>query len=203
VSVTASSSSDIVGYGAAASAELDDTIQLSPPPSQLPGNVVFRYRLTGDVLVGPGVSRGYCVDLITAVATGSYCARNTGVSISGPFTFGFDQGALTVELDYSFDNLEVAAAALLGQFSMSLSADVHAGPGESGSIDLSHTLTITEISVRDLDGNLIPGVTLTSDNGFNYPFLNALDQPETVAEPASLAILGAGLAGIVALRRRR
>lgn len=60
----------------------------------------------------------------------------------------------------------------------------------SGLCDFSSTLTLAGIEVRDANGNLVSGWTVTSDSGTVYP----------VPEPATFAILAGGL---LALRRRR
>ena len=200
--VTASDSSSIVDeYRASVSVSVDDAIRLSASPANLPGNVVFRFRLNGDVLVGPDGNRRWCADLITPSADGEYCASSTGVSTSGSgFSFDFENGDLVMELRAPFDNLAAAAEALTGQLLFGLSASVFAGQGEGQSLNFDHTFELTEIAVLDLNGNLVPGLTLTSEAGISYPFANAPDQPETpVPEPATLPLLGAALVGFGAL----
>jgi len=214
VKVRASNSSSIPSRStASASAFVSDALGLNAPDVPLAGRIFWRFRLTGDVLVGPSGDRSYCLDVTLPTASGEYCASNlgTGISTDGGFAFEFNSGALVAELVIPFDNLRAAADAATGQLSLGLTAQVSARDGESLELDLSNTLVVTEISLRDLDGNLIrvPGLTLTSESGFDYPFLNALPQdpgggdPTAVPDPATFTLLGGALVGLRTLRRRR
>ena len=68
--------------------------------------------------------------------------------------------------------------------------------------DFLTTVTLTEILVKDAGGNPIRGVTVSSTSGTTYPLspLNAGDAG--VPEPATVLLAGAGLALLMAVRRR-
>lgn len=68
------------------------------------------------------------------------------------------------------------------------------GSSLHGVSDYSSTLTLDHIEVVDGDGNLVSGVTVTSDSGTNY---------SVVPEPATLAVLSAGLLALARRRRPR
>lgn len=73
----------------------------------------------------------------------------------------------------------------------------------SGSLhsDFGDTVTLSSLLVTDANGNPIPGITIDSQSGFDYPVA-----PGNLAtpEPAGLAIAGLGfLAAVGFLRRKR
>jgi PEP-CTERM motif len=72
-----------------------------------------------------------------------------------------------------------------------LGASGQEGVGQSFDVDLSHTLTLDYVAPE--------GTTTVSDSGL---FDNISDETE-VPEPLTLSLFGAGLAGAVAMRRRK
>ncbi len=91
-----------------------------------------------------------------------------------------------------------------GLFSIGFSGDVRAeNEGETVTLDLSHTLTLDQVAITDLQGNLIRGARYFSTSGDYIPVANdaLVDPPANdVPAPSSLALL---LAGLAALRLRR
>ncbi|MDX2180693.1 MAG: PEP-CTERM sorting domain-containing protein [Bryobacteraceae bacterium] len=61
------------------------------------------------------------------------------------------------------------------------------------------TIKLQKLVVSDPSGNPIPGLTVTSSSGFNYPVQNGANP---VPEPATVALAGAALLTFGALRRR-
>lgn len=65
--------------------------------------------------------------------------------------------------------------------------------------DFGSTIALSEILITDADGNPIPGATITAESGNQYPLSPLNDAPSQVPEPASLGLVGAGLAAVSAL----
>jgi hypothetical protein len=82
-------------------------------------------------------------------------------------------------------------------FSLGASATGHGsafgGPNTS-TADVSHTLTLLSITLRDANGNMVPGVTVHSESGFNY-------NPFVVPEPSALLLFAVGCVALVGRRR--
>ena len=75
------------------------------------------------------------------------------------------------------------------------------GPGPvDGAIDFFNTAQLQPLVVLDSTGAQVSGVSVLSDSGFSYAVAGAA--PTTVPEPGSLLLLGTGLVGLVAGRRR-
>jgi len=70
------------------------------------------------------------------------------------------------------------------------------GLPHSSVADFSHTLSLIAITVRDQFGNIVPGVSISSDSGFDYnPFL--------VPEPSTCGLCGFALAALALPRSGR
>jgi hypothetical protein len=93
---------------------------------------------------------------------------------------------LTFELSLTLGNLEGIAALFNDQpWLVALGGSVTAQQGEEVELDLDQTLQFESIAVYTLDGQLYPGLTLTSESGAVYPFLNAPNGPPP--QPSSAA----------------
>jgi hypothetical protein len=92
----------------------------------------------------------------------------------------------------------------LSDLSLTFAALGYVIPGSSGLLnggftsDFADTVQLTEVLVTDSNGNPVPDITLTSQDGYNYPLAPA----NAVPEPFMLIPLALGGA-LIALRRRR
>jgi hypothetical protein len=66
-------------------------------------------------------------------------------------------------------------------------------------IDFGSTVTLTSLLVTDANGHPIPSVTISSQDGVDYP----LDPSNVVPEPASFALLSTVVAGLIAFKYRK
>lgn len=76
------------------------------------------------------------------------------------------------------------------------------GNNISSNIDFSDTATMTAIVVKDAAGNVIPFGLTTASGASLFSGLAPSPSPTGVPEPMTLALFGAGLAGLTAVRRR-
>lgn len=91
------------------------------------------------------------------------------------------------------------------EYALNTTFGTDAGVGHPAGIatsDFLHTGTIQAAQFFDNLGNPISGVTITSQSGLNYLNPQATI-PASVPEPASIALLGLGLAGLGLMRRNR
>lgn len=125
-----------------------------------------------------------------------------GVGLTGPGTVTFEVslwGNTGVgEYDLALQSNVFGRAQAVSQNGDTTESDYAAATS-----DFSHTMTITSVLVKDAGGNLVTpeslGYTLRFDSGMASPNL----LPAAVPEPASLALLGVGAAGLVGGRLRR
>lgn len=66
-------------------------------------------------------------------------------------------------------------------------------------IDFANTVQLTDVLVTDSNGNPIPGVSISSLNGYNYP----LDTANAVPEPRSVFLLATGMCSWLIVQKRR
>lgn len=101
-----------------------------------------------------------------------------------------DPGFVTVRKWFSWDNPFT--------FDLGLQASLGIpGGGGFGQIDYSHTVKVTSINAFSSNGSRINNFTINAASGASYPY------SAPVPEPTTMALIGMGLAGLGAVRRRR
>jgi len=68
---------------------------------------------------------------------------------------------------------------------------------QSTTVDFYSTVHLTDMLVTDSNGKPIPGVSIQSDSGFQYP----LDPFDSAPEPGRMGAVG--VAALLLIRRRR
>lgn len=211
-SASATGGSENIPTTASFSGSMNDAFSLEAGAlGNLPGNVILRMSLSGDVLIGPGSQRSYTFgfDGGPAELEGSYSAGNGGtfISPSAGVSFDFVNGEVVMTVSMNLASIGAFNDFFSQGFDIYLEGSVRAEPGETVSLDLNHTLTFDSIGIYDPDGNLIPGLVLTSSSGAYYPFINAFDAgtqpPAGVPVEGGASLLLLGLGALLGRRRRR
>jgi hypothetical protein len=166
------------------------------------GTLVFNWAVDGTLQAGDGFFAavdlsqggvsfaGYIAcgaDVVSSLCSASPETVNETRSKSIPFVFGTP---LTVTWTLS------AAIGDVCNFDNSCNrSETVTG---SGTVDFAHTLQLQPLVILDNSGTPIGGASALSTSGFSYAVAPAAS---TVPEPASLLLLGAGLAAVVARRQ--
>lgn len=172
IGLSADSNSDTYGvfsYGLA-SGNINDLLTFSDGSSTGPAFVVFDF----DVQNFDFCSYSY----LDATAGNQAVPLSSSYGESAMFTFTTTPQAVTFGSPFAFG----------------MSADLGCTFGE-----LQLNLDLEDVLVLNANGNPIPGISLTSGSGENYP----LDSRNITPEPASLSLLATGTLGIFAVVRRK
>ena len=156
----------------------------------------FVFSLDGSLsATGPAFGSAFAADLTLAGGTPTlpqvlFCQQvscTDGSVIPSTFTL-------------TYSNLTFG---VLNDLSLAFSASSYVNPGVAsglltggGSANFADTVQLNEILVTDANGNPIPGITLTSQDGYSYPLA-----PANTPEPFMLLPLTAA-AALIVLRRR-
>ena len=118
---------------------------------------------------------------------------------------GLGSGSDLFNLPSGTTNLQVSSLIGNGQAELNLflmsGAECFVGEGGTctGSTDFYDPLTITGAQVFDASGNLVSGVTLVSQSGYNPNVGNFVPTPE----PSSLLLMGTGLLALIGIAKLR
>jgi len=198
--VSATVISGIGAWGAGATADIQDTLTFRAPPGTPTIIGALGGQVDGNITVDPGSNGDVLMQIFSPgfnfFPTDNICFGSDD-EIAPTFPNGFSNPVLSTVIQQHLScAFEVTPNRFFSDhveyhlpFEARMIATLH-GPG---SIFVNHTFTLS----LDI---LTPGVTWTSDSGV---FLS--QGPSSVPEPASIMLLGSGLAGVFAwaLKTRR
>ena len=190
------------GFSAAttisSSANLNDAVTITGGT----GVYSLQYVMSLDGLLGsnsPLVASTFCASVFIPGGTGGggWFCLNAGDTTPATFTLTYADLPFGVQIT---PNLSIAAQIFVEPlFPDEVEALGASTFSASGFSNFGSTVHLTSLRVTDASGQAIPGITLTSANGYNYPL-----SPENmvpVPEPHSLLLLVSGLACLAARRR--
>jgi hypothetical protein len=178
------------GAGAYVNGFYGDEITVAPPTGFSmgdPGTMVLDYHLTGNATVSvlpaiPGSLGNVAVSLACGSSEGE-CSGDTSTQ-ANPFI----EFTTTQPMDLHF---HLGAPMQYGvpfqfTFSIQMESDFRAVASPSGfsavvEADASHTGTLTNVSILDSQGNVVPNPLITAASGFDYADVG---QASAVPEPA-------------------
>ena len=136
---------------------------------------------------------GFNPDVVgnTFFASGTVSLGANGISR------GAVNGVVTLDVPVLFGADQLLALSL----NTTASADILVSEGYRVVTDFLNTATLTNASIRDSSGQLIPGARLSSATGYTYGELNTTP-PQSVPEPGTLAMVGLGLGVLYRSRRK-
>jgi hypothetical protein len=133
----------------------------------------------------------FCADLVIPQGTGTN-------------TLSCEKSGGTTTIDLTYSNLYFGSGPITPTLELdAVVATLYPTPtgapfSASAAADFADTVTLTDILITGPNGKPIPGITLTSADGYSYP----LDPANSVPEPSVMVPLGLAGAGLVLGRRR-
>jgi hypothetical protein len=107
-------------------------------------------------------------------------------------------GSVTLEVPLLFGSPQPLALTLR----TSAGASIIMSEGYRVVVDFLNSATLTDAMILDASGQILSDATLLSSSGYTYGDLTS-EAPQAVPEPATLTMMGLGLAALYGSRRRR
>ena len=182
--------------GGLTTAGITDTVTVLGADGVTNGFLQLVFGLEGSITESVDVFTG---DGFNPTTIGNTFFASGAASLGANGIFGSAvNGVVTLNVPVLFGAEQLLAITL----STSANADILVSEGYRVVTDFLNTATLTDASIRDASGQLVPGASLSSVTGYTYGDLTTTP-PQSIPEPGTLAMVSLGLGALYRSRRKR